>query len=335
MNAKRFSLRPLWILGAAVLALWGSGLPTAKAADQPNVLVMGEDADEDTVPRHSRIFNRVNDALRSRMMELGFRVYNETAMTMNITNPGRVRRTDAELISVAQNITAAPIDVISTFQIYASAQDNSYSDIKQLRLRIVGRMLQVQTGRDLGNFEVAVGPRGLKPLPPGCNPDCVLERVGDEAKIIANEVGIVLARKLDEMSPSARKSGEVITAPAPVASARAPAPTQAVPAGPVAEQPSSKGCTGLSGAYTLVFNGYEGDDLRQIEQILVALSGYEHHRPIRSQSRHIEYWYETCSDSARLERNLRSMIDQMPGQNRVALSGNRFEIERIAAAGKR
>jgi hypothetical protein len=39
---------------------------------------------------------------------------------MDITDPGRVRRTDAELISVAQNLTAAPIDVISTFQIYAS-----------------------------------------------------------------------------------------------------------------------------------------------------------------------------------------------------------------------
>ena len=319
--------RAFLTIGAVLLALSGISAHVAEAADQPNVMIMGEDADEDTVPRHSRIFNRVNDALRTRMMELGFKVYNETATTMNITNPGRVRRTDAELISVAQNITAAPIDVISTFQIYASAQDNAYSDIKQMRIRIVGRMLQVQTGRDLGNFEVSVGPRGLKPLPPGCNPDCVLERVGDEAKIIANEVGTVLARKLDELSPSARKSGEVITAPAPVASVAPP---------PVVDLTAPKGgCSGLGSAYTVVFSGYESDDIRQIEQILVALSGYEHHRPIRTQNRHYEYWYETCSDRARLERNIRSMIDQMPGQNRVALSGNRFEIERIAAVGKR
>ena len=32
--------------------------------------------------------------------------------------------------------------MIAAFQIYASAQDNAYSDIKQLRIRIVGRMLQ-------------------------------------------------------------------------------------------------------------------------------------------------------------------------------------------------
>lgn len=67
--------------------------------------------------------------------------------------------------------------MIAAFQIYASAQDNAYSDIKQLRIRIVGRMLQVQTGRDLGNFEVAVGPRGLKPIPPNCDTDCVLEHL--------------------------------------------------------------------------------------------------------------------------------------------------------------
>ena len=39
-------------------------------------------------------------------------------------------------ITVAQNITAAPIDVVAAFQIYASAQENAYSDIMQLRIRL-------------------------------------------------------------------------------------------------------------------------------------------------------------------------------------------------------
>jgi hypothetical protein len=297
----------------------------ARAADQPNVLIMGDDADEDTVPRHSRIFNRVSDALANRMLELGFKVYNETATTMDITNPGRVRRTDAELISVAQNITSAPIDVIAVFQIYASANQNAYSDIMQLRIRVVGRMLQVQTGRDLGGFEVGVGPRGLKPLPPNCNRDCILEHVGDEAKPIANEVGTVLARKLDELSPTAPRSGKVVLQPAPVVPPPAPAP----------EVTAAKGCVGLSTAYTIVLSGFDPEDIGAIERMLVAFQGYEHHRPVRTETRYAEYWYETCSDRARLERNLRTMVDQMAGQNRLALSGNRFEIEKIPGVGKR
>ena len=319
MTIASAKIKHALLLGSVLLASLLGPLQPSRAADQPNVLIMGEDADEDTVPRHSRIFNRVSDALRARMLELGFKVYNETATTMDITDPGRVRRTDAELITVAQNITAAPIDVVAAFQIYASAQENAYSDIMQLRIRIAGRMLQVQTGRDLGNFEVAVGPRGLNPIPPGCDRECVLEHVGNEAKPIAHEVGTVLARKLDELSPTASESEKVMTQPAPIPSAPPPA----------SEETPLEDCVGLSTAYTIILSGFDPTDIDVIERMLVAFQGYEHHRPIKTQTRYAEYWYETCSDRARLERNLRAMVASMPGQNRIALSGNRFEIERI------
>lgn len=300
----------------------------AQAGEQPNLLVVGEDADQDTVPRGSRIFNRVLAALTTDMRELGFKIYDETAVGMDITSPGRVRRVDAELISVAQRIPQPPIDAIVVFQIYASVQQNAYSDIKELRVRIAGRMIQVQTGKALGNFEVAVGPRGLRPLPVSCNRDCILEHVGNEAKPIAHEVGIVLARKLDELSPTKAKGSSALTAPAPATV------TAEVP--PPAAAPASAGtCSGMSTAYTIVVRGFDPDDTGQIERLLMSFQGYEHHRPVRAQTRMSEYWYETCSDHARLERNLRIMLEQMPGQNRLALSGHRFEIEKIAGAAKR
>ncbi|MBZ0148455.1 MAG: hypothetical protein K8F62_13080 [Pseudorhodoplanes sp.] len=296
----------------------------ALAAEQPNLLIVGEDADRDTVARGTRIFNRVLAALTTDMNELGFKVYDETAAGMDITNPGRVRRVDAELISVAQKISQPPIDAIVVFQIYASVQPNAYSDIKDLRVRIAGRMIQVQTGKALGNFEVAVGPRGLKPLPVKCNRDCILEHVGNEAKPIAHEVGIVLARKLDEISPAKPKSSSALTEPAPVETPRANPQVAA-----------STTCSGMSTAYTIVLRGFDPDETGTIERMLIAFQGYEHHRPVRTQTRLAEYWYETCSDQARLERNLRIMLNQMQGQTRLALTGQRFEIERIAGAGKR
>jgi hypothetical protein len=299
----------------------------ALAGDQPNVMIVGEDADEDTVPRHSRVFNRVADALRNRMIEMGFKTYNETAVTMDVTDPGRVRRTDAELLSVAKGVTDAPIDVIVPFQIYASAEDDNYSDIKRLRIRIVGRMIQIATGRDLGSFEVAVPPRALKPLPRNCNPDCVLEHLGDVAKPIANEVGTVLSRKLDGLSPSSRAAENPITKPAPVQDNARPAEAP--------KQAAKEGCVGLSSAYTIVLNGFDPGDIETIERMLMAFSGYEHHRPVQTRTRYTEYWYESCANRARLERNLRSLADQLGGQNRVELSGNRFEIERIPGAGSR
>ena len=85
----------------------------------------------------------------------------------------------------------------------------------------------------------------------------------------------------------------------------------------------------MSTAYTIVLQGYEGADLQAIEGLLVAFQGYEHHRPIRSADRYSEYWYETCSDRARLERNIRLLTEQLSGQNRMAMDGNRIEVQRI------
>jgi len=294
----------------------------AWAGEQPNLMIVGEDADLETVPRGSRIFNRMMAAITGDMTELGFKVYDETTIAMDITQPGRVRRTDAELISVAQRVPQPPIDVVVAIQMYSSVQQNAYSDLKELRVRISGRMVQVQTGKALGNFEVAIRPRGLKPLPVNCNRDCILEHVGNEAKPIAHEVGIVLARKLAEQSPVKPRTASVVSEPAPVAPPRPGA----------AAEP---GCSGLSTAYTLVAKGFDMEEMKWVEQAMMAFKGYEHHRPVRSQTRFVEYWYETCSDMARLERNLRLMLEQVQGQTRLAFSGNRFELERIPGAGQR
>ena len=289
------------------------------AADRPNVMIMGEDADQDTVPRHSRIFNRVAAEMKSPMQLAGFKVYDETAVAMDITNPGRVRRTDAELISVAQKVET-PIDVIALFQIYASSQKNAYADFKELRIRISGRMIQVQTGRDLGNFEVDYGPKGLSALPINCNTDCILEEVGKHAKRIGTDVGINLTRKLEEVAPNSPKAVQI----------EAPKETKVRDLPKVAET-ETKACTGLSMAYVIVITGFGSEDINRMEEMMVSFQGYEHHRPLKTQTNYSEYWYETCADRARVERNLRTMTEQFPGESRVALAGNRFELQKVTS----
>ena len=43
-------------LAAIVMALAFGYIAPAVAGEQPNILIMGEDADEDTVPRNNRVF---------------------------------------------------------------------------------------------------------------------------------------------------------------------------------------------------------------------------------------------------------------------------------------
>ncbi|PYG34521.1 hypothetical protein [Pelagimonas varians] len=294
------------------------------AGEQPNLLIMGEDADQDTVPRNSRVFNRVLLALSNEMQQMGFAVYDETAVTMAVTNPARVRRTDAELLTVAKRVPNVPIDAVVVFQIYASAEQNVYAPgVIDLRIRVTGRMVHVQTGRAMGNFEVAYGPGELPPLPPGCNRDCVLEQVGGEARRIAADVGAVLAIKLDALSPA--RAQVPLQAPAPQAGM---APVTTAPM-------ATTGCVGLTTAYTLAFSGFAPEEMTRIEEYLVVFKGYDHHRPVRVTMTSAEYWYETCSDTARLNRNLRLMAEQLGVQARISMVGNRFDVQKIGLGANR
>jgi hypothetical protein len=319
------------LLFAAALALSPAMMVPVIAGEQPNVLVMGEDDDPDTVPRNHRVFNRVVQALQSELGMLGFQVYDETAVSLDITRQGRIRRSDAELITIAKRIQQPPIDVISVFSIYVNVQQNINADIWDLGIRIPGRLLQVQTGRYIDSFEVDYPTGTLPPVPPNClnvdrvDQDCLFEFVGGQAKRIAQDLGAVLAQKLDFQSPTGDAGGGVVIT-----------------------QPSTGGggtggggnfggtnCTGMTTAYVISLRGFSLEEVSIIEEYLVAFSGYDHHRPLRTSLTVSEYWYETCSDVSRINRNLRLMLEQMGVQGRLAMTGNRFEIDKIAAPATR
>ncbi|MGN8096113.1 MULTISPECIES: hypothetical protein [Methylobacterium] len=301
----------------AVLAFGSTYAAPARAQTKPNIVVMGEDADEDAVPRGNRIFQRVIHELSETMNLRGYNVYDETAVAMGFTQANRVRRRDAELIEVARAVQNPPLDVVAVFQIYASASKSAYSDIVRPEIRIPGRLLNVRTGQSLGSFEVA----GLQlpPLPQGCDRECLLERVGAEAKTVAADVAAALAAKLDG-----------VIAPRRGADAGAAPPDPAPIGGAVTAAPGAEGCGGLPSAYVVRLNGFSNQEVQAAEEYMAAFRCYEHHRPVRASGASTEYWYETRSDSARLGRNLRLMLEHMSAPGQVQFSGNTFVISRVA-----
>ena len=179
------------IAGFVLVSCANAPLPSI-AADNPNILILGEDADRDSVPRNSRVFRRVLDALSNQLNEQGFNVYDETAVTLDDFAQGRARRTDAEIIDIARLVKRPPIDVAVIFQIYASANQLAYTT--KIKTRITGRLLNARTGQRFDSFEVEspaewTGPRD-------CPRECLLEVVGGKARILANHLGAVLTEKL-------------------------------------------------------------------------------------------------------------------------------------------
>jgi hypothetical protein len=278
-----------------------------------NVVMMGEDADTSSVPRTNRVFTRVQQEIMEQMNVRGLQVYDEVAVSLEITNPGRIRRRDAELIDVARTVSRPPLDVLVVFQIFASGNKSPVSDIVKLNIRVAGRMLNVRTGQSLGSFEV-IG-QNLPPIPPGCNYDCVLEHVGNEAKPIAGEVSTALFDKLSSF----------IGAPPTVAVLQAPA----VALGSPAPATAAGLCPGLPNAYVFKLNNFAPVEVSQIESFIGAFSCFETIRPIRSSGMTSEYWYESRIDQHRLSRNLQGMKDAMGVNFQIQFSGNSVNLTKV------
>ena len=298
---------------AASLAVAALSAPIAAAAQGLNIVVMGEDADEDTVPRGNRVFNRVIQAMTEEMNVRGFDVFDETAIAMDISVAGQVRRTDAELIELARAVQTPPLDVMTVFQIYASVREGAYTDIVRPDVRIAGRLLNVRTGQAIGTFEV--DGLDLPPLPVGCERECLLEEVGDSARILGAELADALTTKLENfvVPASGGATAVLVTPPNPV-----------TPATPSTE------CGGLPTAYVMRFDGFEEGEMTAIEEYVNAFSCVRSARPVRASTRSAEYWYETTADSARLNRNLRLMFEHMGVESQLRLSGNTFVATKVA-----
>lgn len=301
-----------FICGALIGLMLAGVSASAYAAGRANILVMGDDADErgaagtasDTVvvARDTRVFKQVLEAISDALSQDGFDVYDERAVTLDNFRQNRAGRTEAELLDIARSVQSPPMDAVAIFTVYAGARKLAYTT--DIYARITGRVVNARTGQKIGAFEVT-SPRGWK-APAGCERDCLLEVIGRNARAMGGDLGTVLSQQITSAETAARAAK---AAPAPKA---------------------------IAGAYTMTFSGFSHDEINDIEEYLVAFKGYKVHRPLAAGPRNVQYWYEIDSDSARLNRNLRMMLDRVGTDAHITFSAadNTFSVEKAAAAKK-
>ena len=291
-------------LSAGLLAIpLLAGAPPALAAG-PNVLVLGEDADPDSLARDSSVFRRVRDSMASELHEAGYTVYDETALALALPAAGRIGQDDAALIAAARAARQPPVDVLAIVAVYAAAVDSGY--VTRLQARVSGRLLQVGSERRLGSFEVASGDGWRIGADCARDRDCLLEAVGAKARLIGRDVAVALREKLDRLYPA--------EGPAMVAEETAPA---------------KPGEDCLPAGYSLTFDGFETADILDFEEYLAVFSGYREHRPVASAVKHHEYWYSACISAARLKRNLTRMLEHLSLKALLRQSGHTFVLQKL------
>jgi hypothetical protein len=280
-----------------------------------NLVVMSDDADPDTVPRNSRIFNRVQLQLSEYLNTRGFQVYDETSIAGAINPPNRVRRRDAELIEVAR-AAPAPMDAMAVYQIYASVRRSPAADIRYPDVRLAGRILNVRTGQFISSFEVS----GLQlpALPNPCDRECVLENVGSHSRILATDLGAALSSKLEAFA----RPGGGTTADAGKDGGPAAAGSTAAA--------SADGCVSLPTDYQIVLREFRTSDVNKIESGFVRWGCYQQHRTVSMTDNGATFFYRTSVDSARLTRNFRLMMELEGINAQVTFAGNQLIITRVA-----
>jgi hypothetical protein len=284
----------------AIVLLFGSITPLY-GADNPNILVMSEDSDQHTIARDSRVTKSVISALQNQLFDMHFNVYDETVVSLDSFTQSRSRRSDAELFTLARSVKRPPIDIVVVFSIYANTQVSHAST--HIKTRMSGRMVSAHTGKFLGEFSVDSGK--LWNAPTDCNRECMAEIIEGKARILANDLGAVLAEKLNWIVNGEQEANIKLN-----------------------------DNNDMVSDFYLVFDGFNTDDYMQIEEYLVIFSGYQSLRPTEQWHIRTEVLYRSSATTAKLSRNIKKMLEELNMRATVNFEGNTFTVKRITLRGQ-
>jgi hypothetical protein len=260
MKFVQVALSALSILGPF------AGAPTVALAQDRSILIVGEDADEDSVPRFTRIFVQVVGALTEELGAAGFEVLDETAVSLGNFTQDRVRHDVAE---ISASVVGTSVNLALSLNLYASADEQRYRT--RINTRATRRLIDAGTGQRLGAFEIS-GPRPLN-APLDCSRACVLETVGRHTGQLVRHVSDLLTVELVELTESGRERSKVRGAPWRHLEA---------------------------GRYKLVFRGFDSDEMSDFERFFAVFGGYKGHQEVLTEGRHFEYRYESDASSVEL-----------------------------------
>ncbi|MEP1334549.1 MAG: hypothetical protein ABJK43_17740 [Lentilitoribacter sp.] len=312
------------ILAFAALSasLFAPAISQAQAL-RPNLMIMVQDNDVDTVPAaRQRIMSRVAQAINTQLSAKGHNMYDASTVTQDIVLSPNRREARQALIEVARAVTQPPIDAALLFKLYATAKGGNYSTVKRLNIRIEGDLLNLASGQVIGGFETSAFDRPALPL--NCDRDCVLEEVGKHSRVIAQDladaIDVQLTGYLNAAGTNSAVSGAVTT---PSAGSANVAQTVAGNAG------ANATCTGFPHSYAMSFIGFDGQDSSTIEEFLNSFTCKTQIRALASSNNKLGFWYETTANDTILRRNLRTMLEFMEVKAQVNIAGTQIRISKV------
>ena len=174
-------------------------VPNGSATAQTRVVVTGEDSNKNSTARTDEVFRRVISQLQESMSRSGYQVIDEDMLGVKLGFSFNSRRPKTELIEtlmLANQTEDATVQsrLAVVFAIFPQIKKMSVS--RKLEVRIRGDIYDLESMRPLANFEYKNKKAILVPKT-DCDTMCISEKLGENARDVAREVGDVIVQKLN------------------------------------------------------------------------------------------------------------------------------------------
>jgi hypothetical protein len=274
---------------------------SASLGSNTTVLIMAEDWEDGTIPRHTQVFERVIDALTNQLQQNGFDVVDEIMATGRTHMQRRLERKPEELFQIAKAIKTPPIDAVMVFKIYPEFSADTTTT--WMNAVITGKLLSVTGNKSLGNFEVTLPEEVATEYNCNKTKKCRLKYMGRIARKLGQQLGAAVSIKLKRASVT-RGLGKSSTA-------------------------NENNGTGFPKGFQLTFDNFNSKEYNKIEKYLKTFTGYQKIRLVQSTSINHVVWYTTTTEDAKLKHNLRLMLEFMGVDAQVSCVNNTCQVTKI------
>ncbi|MEM6999275.1 MAG: hypothetical protein AAF529_00720 [Pseudomonadota bacterium] len=257
------------------------------------IMVLVEDGDKKSMHRNSRVNKAVVAATNGELSQSGFVVVDASAVTAGIAKEGDYRRTRRDNLTIAKAVERPPLDIVVLLTTYVHGRKSNIGT--EIDVELTGELVN-PTGNYLDNFKVQMSFQTGD-----CTGQCLSDAAADNAADLGHELGYVLRQKIEEIG---RKSSDAFAQD-----------------------------NRIEQGYTLRFEGFNNEEVLEVERELRVLDGYEDHKIIRWGNTRAEMYYLSTADADQLNGVIRRMLVEMGFKTRVSYMRRSFNIQRITTRG--
>jgi len=276
----------------ALVGILLSGCTCSSKYKTQNVLIMSEKNSDSSQHGNNKSTRLVTNSLVNQLNTAGFNVYDETVVTLDDFNMNFDSYNRRDLIEIARNIQSVDIDYLVLLNIDEVIKQSPYT--QHVSSEVYATTLALDSGKVLNTSQITS--RKI-PAPTSCLSNCINEKVRDSLKGISGELAYKIINALPQEQCAVKSKNTPILA---------------------------------TNNFSIVFDGFNGNEYSLIEDHLMQLSEFKGLRLVESSLTNTEIMYSYAKNKSHLMRAIRAGLTRMNLPNQIRFFSDRIVVTKIS-----